>query len=124
VPRLSSAAWWITSHRVRDRVGQVVLPATPGGSPAGAPRQVNVSLTRNNDRPYISAAGASEQTHEDLLAGDQSGRLPNRLGECGMRMNRRREVVGDRSHLDGHHTLRDHFADMRTCQTHPDQPLG
>ena len=33
-------------------VGQVVLPATPGGSPAAREWQVNVPLTRNNDLPY------------------------------------------------------------------------
>ena len=33
-------------------VGQVVLPATPGGSPATGEWQVNVPLTRNNDLPY------------------------------------------------------------------------
>ena len=30
----------------------MVLPATPGGSPAPRERQVNVPLTRNNDLPY------------------------------------------------------------------------
>ena len=30
----------------------MVLPATPGGSPAARERQVNVPLTRNNDLPY------------------------------------------------------------------------
>ena len=44
-------------RRVRDdlggpEVGQVVLPATPGGSPAAREWQVNVPLTRNNDLPY------------------------------------------------------------------------
>ena len=33
-------------------VEQVVLPATPGGSPATQKRQVNVALARNNDLPY------------------------------------------------------------------------
>ena len=36
----------------RPEVGQVVLPATPGGSPAAREWQVNVPLTRNNDLPY------------------------------------------------------------------------
>ena len=36
----------------RPEVGQVVLPATPGGSPAAGEWQVNVPLTRNNDLPY------------------------------------------------------------------------
>ena len=45
------------AHRVRNNlggpeVGQVVLPATPGGSPAAGEWQVNVPLTRNNDLPY------------------------------------------------------------------------
>ena len=45
--------------RVRDNlgvpeVGQVVLPATPGGLPAAREWQVNVPLTRNNDLPYGS----------------------------------------------------------------------
>ena len=35
-----------------SEVGQVVLPATPGGSPAARKWQVNVPLTRNNDLPY------------------------------------------------------------------------
>ena len=30
----------------------MVLPATPGGSPAAREWQVNVPLTRNNDLPY------------------------------------------------------------------------
>ena len=30
----------------------MVLPATPGGSPAAGEWQVNVPLTRNNDLPY------------------------------------------------------------------------
>ena len=43
--------------RIRDNlggpeVGQVVLPATPRGSPAAREWQVNVPLTRNNDLPY------------------------------------------------------------------------
>ena len=33
-------------------VGQVVLPATPGGSPAAREWQVNVPLTRNDGLPY------------------------------------------------------------------------
>ena len=51
-------------RRVRDNlggpevggpeVGQVVLPATPGGSPADRKWQVNVPPTRNNDLPYGS----------------------------------------------------------------------
>ena len=45
------------AHPLRDNlgdpeVGQVILPATPGGSPATGEWQVNVPLTRNNDLPY------------------------------------------------------------------------
>jgi len=44
--------------RVRDtfgdrNVGQVVLPALPGGSLATAQRRVNLPLSRNNDPPYV-----------------------------------------------------------------------
>ena len=47
-----------TVGRVRDafcgpEVGQVVLPALPGGSPASLDRQVNAPLTRSNDLPYL-----------------------------------------------------------------------
>ena len=35
------------------KVGQVVLRAPPGGSPAFLATQVNASLTRNNDLPYV-----------------------------------------------------------------------
>ena len=34
-------------------VGQVVLPAPPGGSPASQHMQVNALLTRSNDLPYV-----------------------------------------------------------------------
>ena len=43
-------------------VGQVVLPATPGGSPAAREWQVNVPLTRNNDLPYGFGAPADSVT--------------------------------------------------------------
>ena len=47
----------VSGRVVRDNlggpeVGQVVLPTTPGGSPATRKRQVNVPLARNNDLPY------------------------------------------------------------------------
>ena len=49
---------------VRDKsggteVGQVVLPATPGGSPAAREWQVNVPMARNNDLPhgFLAPAG-------------------------------------------------------------------
>ena len=47
----------LSERGVRDNlggpeVGQVVLPATPGGSPAAREGQANVPLTRNNDLPY------------------------------------------------------------------------
>ena len=50
-------AWSGTFRGGRDNlggpeVGQVVLPATPGGSPAAREWKVNVPLTRNNDLPY------------------------------------------------------------------------
>ena len=43
-------------------MGQAVLPATPGGSPAARERQVNVPLTRNNDLPYGFLAPADSVT--------------------------------------------------------------
>ena len=57
-------------RRVRDNlggpeVGQVVLPATPGGSPATGEWQVNVPLTRNNDLPYGFLVPADSVTDPD-----------------------------------------------------------
>ena len=43
-------------------VGHVVLPATPGGSPAAGEWQVNVPPTRNNDLPYGFLAPADSVT--------------------------------------------------------------
>ena len=41
----------------------MVLPATPGGSPAAREWQVNVPLTRDNDLPYgFSLAPADSVT--------------------------------------------------------------
>lgn len=35
------------------KVGQMVLPAPPGGSPASPNRQVNAPQAQNNDPPYF-----------------------------------------------------------------------
>ena len=43
-------------------VGQVLLPATPGGSPATREWQVSVPLTRNDDLPYGFLAPADSVT--------------------------------------------------------------
>ena len=51
------------SRTLRLDVGQVVLPATPGGSPAAGQWQVNVPLTRNIDLPYNSLASADSVTN-------------------------------------------------------------
>ena len=53
----------------------MVLPATPGGSPAAGKRQVNIPLTRNNDLPCGFLASADSVT-------DPVG--PVRLGGSGI----------------------------------------
>ena len=45
----------------------MVLPATPGGSPAARDWQLNVPLTRNNDLPY-GFLGAHRSSHGPPLA--------------------------------------------------------
>ena len=76
------ACAWPTRYGVRDslggrEVGQVVLPATPGGSPAARKRQVNIPLTRNNDLPYVFF-GARRFCHGP---GEKPGDAA--LGRCG-----------------------------------------
>ena len=59
---LAMMAAWVRDKSGGPEVGQVVLPATPGGSPATREGQVNVPLTRNNDLPYGFWAPADSVT--------------------------------------------------------------
>ena len=66
-----AAAFALPFKEVRDNlagseVGQVALPATPGGSPAAREWQVNVPLMLNNDLPY-GFFGARRSRHGPLI---------------------------------------------------------
>ena len=74
------------SGGVRDNlrgpeVGQVVLPARPGGSTAIGERQVNVPLARNNDLPY-DFFGASPRTRRTEPRAPAPGQRDCAHGRC------------------------------------------
>jgi len=82
----------ISAMAASGDVGQVVLPALPGGSPATPGGQVNVPLARNNDLPYGSFAFAESVTDPAERTTPRGRRSPRQIQRPGFSvpMNRGR----------------------------------